>query len=1017
MRQTKLRWVPASMAAPERALSGTLPVSAEGLDSGAADEEMRPVSDPRLAPRDEAVFLLHTAAEVEHALLVQYLYAAFSLGGPAVPADKVAQVNGWKRVFRQIAMEEMAHLASVQNLLRLLGGPLNFEREDYPFLSNFYPFHFRLERLTKTSLAKYIFAEMPEEIEGEEIEEIKRRANQSNSENPLNRVGALYKQIGAMLSSIKAEDISPEGVDFEALPEDWSLGFPTLIVRKMTSVTEAASAIREIAQQGEGPEQILPESLAGSHFGRFLEIYRQFPEEGTWTATRNVPNNPTTELEPLKDEQLERGRITNRRSRRWAQLFNLRYRMLLADLAHALHLSGPTASGSARTPHGVVVDWTFAEMRNLALLAGILTALPQRETADDAVAAPAFELPYSLSLSDIEPDRWRLHRDLLSACALLIAEIKQDATDPNVGALQILEDQDKSASDLIREFLQGSGPVVKDIKELLILPPLAVARFGSSPDPMDNYEVVVTDAIGFRQLVPAPTLVMNPETGAIQNETTSGAVKFRDDQKRVRPVAPFLEVWARFSDDGDFEPLTLKHLTDLGLAPSQVEWKVTAGNFKASRRTGKTEDRVQADTGVFGDHQEHDLRGTAENFKAGKSIKFGTVRYIRPTDAFPEIRLRFTPSGGRVYGPTPNDPLTVDDVYDGQKGGWDDHFDGDPQAPFYTFPAGTYQGKQHPQTQRYISDGYFDDSCDGIVEVRLTFNNRTLNAFGRICSGVPDFAPDSFHVRTLGDDIEQVLLGPNVAGPIEREQVTDIIRRAMETVRLMNTSAMNADQAIGGVDTNATNQAYHEFTEFERALEPVFGQGNAPYYRILQLHERLVQSWQQGFLPMSPTLIRSYDEAGDLSNEGRRKMPALMRGSDTLQLTLTRRQIETIRRAATDNPTPVDTPELEMIKLIQFFQTMAALHGHIPADQGGFLSQLFGDPAAVLQYLRTEEAKGPLSGAEQGKPLVVPGDPDASAFVRMLRSPDHPMHGPYSAVVPGTTRTGLQIVERWIASL
>ena len=44
--------------------------------------------DPELAPRDTAIYLLHTAAEVEHALMIQYLYAAYSLGGAQVPQDK-----------------------------------------------------------------------------------------------------------------------------------------------------------------------------------------------------------------------------------------------------------------------------------------------------------------------------------------------------------------------------------------------------------------------------------------------------------------------------------------------------------------------------------------------------------------------------------------------------------------------------------------------------------------------------------------------------------------------------------------------------------------------------------------------------------------------------------------------------------------------------------------------------------------------------------------------------------------
>ena len=33
------------------------------------------------------------------------------------------------------------------------------------------------------------------------------------------------------------------------------------------------------------------------------------------------------------------------------------------------------------------------------------------------------------------------------------------------------------------------------------------------------------------------------------------------------------------------------------------------------------------------------------------SVNFGTVRYIKPNHDFPEIRLRFTPAKGLIYGP------------------------------------------------------------------------------------------------------------------------------------------------------------------------------------------------------------------------------------------------------------------------------------------------------------------------------------------------------------------------------
>ncbi|MFI1935820.1 hypothetical protein ACH44C_01285 [Streptomyces purpureus] len=353
------------------------------------------------------------------------------------------------------------------------------------------------------------------------------------------------------------------------------------------------------------------------------------------------------------------------------------------------------------------------------------------------------------------------------------------------------------------------------LTELRILPPLAIGRFGSSDEPMDNYHVVIGEPTGYRELQPAPTLQVDPVSGAISQETQPTEVRFRDATGRIRPVAPFLEVWARF-DDGDLEPLTTAGLEAVGVTPTDLRWRVVVANLKAARRTGDTEDGIHADTGPFSDHAEHPLTGRAANFKAGKSVSLGTVRFIRPTAEFPEIRMRFVPARGAVFGVRAGDPQISDDVYDPAAGGWDDHFDGDPAAPLVTFPAQTYEGTLDQQGQRYISKGYVDDACDGIVSIELPVGGQVLGAAARICSGVPDFAPDSFHVRTLQDDLVQALLGPTVAGALDRDEVEDTLRRALETVRLMNTMAMNADQGIGGVTTNATNQARHETAEYER---------------------------------------------------------------------------------------------------------------------------------------------------------------------------------------------------------
>src|SRR5947207_3095350 len=54
-------------------------------------------------PHEYAIFLLHVAAELEHVLMVEYLYAAFTLGGPQVPLEYRAEVTQWREIILGIA--------------------------------------------------------------------------------------------------------------------------------------------------------------------------------------------------------------------------------------------------------------------------------------------------------------------------------------------------------------------------------------------------------------------------------------------------------------------------------------------------------------------------------------------------------------------------------------------------------------------------------------------------------------------------------------------------------------------------------------------------------------------------------------------------------------------------------------------------------------------------------------------------------------------------------------------------
>ena len=70
-----------------------------------------PAAAPSFSPEDEALMLLEIAAELEHALLTEYLYAAFS-----------CETASLRNTLLLISKQEMEHLITVQNLRLLLGG-------------------------------------------------------------------------------------------------------------------------------------------------------------------------------------------------------------------------------------------------------------------------------------------------------------------------------------------------------------------------------------------------------------------------------------------------------------------------------------------------------------------------------------------------------------------------------------------------------------------------------------------------------------------------------------------------------------------------------------------------------------------------------------------------------------------------------------------------------------------------------------------------------------------------------
>jgi hypothetical protein len=425
-------------------------------------------------PHDYVSYLLAMDAEIEHSLMVQYLYAAWSLGGPQVPEAERPRVARWQSTVLGIAKEEMGHLMGVQNVLRLIGAPLHLGREDYPADNPFYPFPFMLEPAGLDTLAKYVYAESPplSQWRGELQDEVLARVN-AHVDEP-RRVGALFDRIIGLMKDPKFlpdATFEPETYPFQASFGEWGRSHgggevpppgkgrrADVLVGRVATRDDAVAALLQIAEQGEATSGATrQDDESPSHFTRFVEVYegvRGALKDG-WSPFRRVAVNPY--VPTAGDDQgdvagIPRSAITNREARLWAHLFNVRYRLLLQLLIHSFRISRAFIGASTKTPRGAIIHATFGEMYNLRAIAHVLMQTPLGSDAGVA-AGPPFIVPYTLDLPPDDDDCWRCHRDLLDASARLGRRLAKLTSADRQGYLRALGEADQGLLRIIDRVL------------------------------------------------------------------------------------------------------------------------------------------------------------------------------------------------------------------------------------------------------------------------------------------------------------------------------------------------------------------------------------------------------------------------------------------------------------------------------------------------------------------------------------------------------------------------------------
>jgi hypothetical protein len=117
--------------------------------------------------REALIYMLCEAAELEHGIMCQYLFAAFSLKqgeAEGLSGAELAAAARWRTQVSRVATQEMLHLALVHNLLSAIGAAPHMARPNLPAPASHYPAGVQLALLPfgEQALRHFMFLERPE---------------------------------------------------------------------------------------------------------------------------------------------------------------------------------------------------------------------------------------------------------------------------------------------------------------------------------------------------------------------------------------------------------------------------------------------------------------------------------------------------------------------------------------------------------------------------------------------------------------------------------------------------------------------------------------------------------------------------------------------------------------------------------------------------------------------------------------------------------------------------------------
>jgi len=405
--------------------------------------------------REQLVYLLTQACELEQGVLCEYLFALYSLKRDphcqeGLSAEQAAQVTRWGQTLSQIAVQEMLHLTLATNLLTAVGATPHFHRPNFPISCRWYPPDVRiaLAPFGEAALRHFLYLERPDHIDVEDADAFAAACEcrpltatpttMMAAPQDYSTVGHLYRSIEHGFSRL-VERYGEAGVFFgppHAQATRQLLGWPELVT--VTDLASAKAAIATIVEQGEGTCGDWREA----HFGRLAGILDEF-----LAATQADPAfSPAWPARPgyvrRPPDQPQAVVIGDPLTARVADLFDAAHQTMLQALCRLWVRSGDddaggTGDGEAATLAGIAIELMASVLRPLG---SALVTLPLGPDNPGELAGPAFFMVHPSQF--ILPHReaaWKVIAQRLGEIADACAELRHESGLATIIAGQIAQ--------------------------------------------------------------------------------------------------------------------------------------------------------------------------------------------------------------------------------------------------------------------------------------------------------------------------------------------------------------------------------------------------------------------------------------------------------------------------------------------------------------------------------------------------------------------------------------------------